>query len=370
MDNKNNTSCNKAEQGPLCPPCKTLVEFAQVRGSTAQTTAGAKRYLLNHQPPALTGLQHLNHPELWGTVRRAVLPASDWRNHAARVVAFVRRVAANCSSCPAWGEYLASVNHPLTPDVVAALEEKTFQAWLQATRTKLLQGEPYRRSQSSWAGGEHSITVRLGEVPAAFGGSDKVWSHNGKWSGTESYATFTVTRRCLLAMKGELLVANLLTVDCEFLAPREYKATWVEQGRGFGLKLVTGFIIRGQHIRAGTLAQARKKAQLERDRQAQALLERRARHCALEADLKDVHVTYADSIAAGNCAAGTSSFIRARLGFLKGAPAIRASHLLSIADNVYTRRAVEIAIRRQKAEMAATADGVNSALPEAYPAAA
>lgn len=369
---KSSNSCSNAnaESGQLYPAYKSLVEFAQARGSTAQTAAGAKRFLLSHQPPALAGLQHLNHPERWGAARRPALPSGGWRDHAARAAAFVQRVAAACSLCPALGEYLASVKHPLTADVVTALEEKTYQVWLKITKSRLEHDEPYRRSLSSWAGGDHAITVQLGEVPAAVGGSVKVWSHNGKWSGTESYSRFTVTRRCLRAMRGELLVANLLTVDCESLGPREYRATWVEQGRGFGLKLVNGFIIRGQHVRAATMAHARRQAQRERDAQAQALLARRSKRHALGADLRDIQVTQADSIAAGNCAAGTSSFIRARLAFLKGATSIRASQLLSIADNVYTRRAVAEAVRRQKAGVTVTAAAVDAAASDEYPIAA
>lgn len=286
MNNKNNTSRSNAEPGRLYPAYKSIVEFARARGCVAETTEGARRFLLNRHPPALAGLIHLNHPAWWRTSRRPEVSPLGWNNHAARVAAFVRCVAAACSPCPAWGEYLASVHHPLTADSVTALEEKTYRVWLELTKAKLEHMKPYRRAQSDayYAGGIHFITLQLGEIPAAFGGSQRGWGRGGQWSGLASYNDFTVTRRCLQATRGELLVANLLTVDCELLGLREYRATWVEQGRGFSLKLVTGFIIRGQHVRAATLAHARKKAQREREKQAQALLERRLKRRALAAE--------------------------------------------------------------------------------------
>jgi hypothetical protein len=67
-------------------------------------------------------------------------------------------------------------------------------------------------------------------------------------------------------------------------------------------------------------------------------------------DLATVFVTRADSVRAGNCAAGTTSFINSHADVLEGRTNIPADELLKVVDDQYTRAAVLRAITRTLAE--------------------
>ena len=120
--------------------------------------------------------------------------------------------------------------------------------------------------------------------------------------------------------------------------PRGWKRTgsrciWVEQGRSISdISNVAGWLVRGQHIVADSLAEARKIALKQRAEQLplalKALKQQRTlmvkRRKAVEAmmarekRLLEMPVTFADSLAAGNCEAGTKNFVRlvsAALGY-------------------------------------------------------
>lgn len=346
MSDNNN---NAVPADPAAVEVSPLVARAQSRGSLATTPGGAKRYLLNNLPEPLPGLVHLRTPACWGVTTQAAGAASaaiDRDTHRARVERLARRLAAANPGYPAWGEYATRAGHPLTQDALDRLDAKTLDVWRRSVLKELRSDWPYRRASSRWAGGDHYIELQIGDAPQASGWSQRVWSSNGKWSGNDSNASLTITARCLRALEGRVLLGGLLTVDCEPVAPREYRAVWVEQGPGFGLKLVHGWIIRRQHVRATTLERARKKAKGEREAQARHLWEQRQRVVELGDDLATIEVTRADSLAAGNCKAGTDNFVRSRLDFLRGAPSIRADHLLAIENSVYTRRAIAAARRR------------------------
>jgi len=105
----------------------------------------------------------------------------------------------------------------------------------------------FRISGSRWAGGNHDITVAVGGCSCA-GGSHKAWSSNGKWSGNNSFFRISVPVdwRETVESAGIAVVHGNLTLRAEFVEQVEtikvYKATWVEQGRGFDLNDVSGHI--------------------------------------------------------------------------------------------------------------------------------
>ncbi len=67
-------------------------------------------------------------------------------------------------------------------------------------------------------------------------------------------------------------------------------------------------------------------------------------------DLTQVYAKRADGLAAGNCIAGTNSFIRRRDDVLKGKTSICADELLALAKDNATHAAVLRAITRMLAE--------------------
>jgi hypothetical protein len=130
----------------------------------------------------------------------------------------------------------------------------------------------YRVSQSSWAGGDHVVKVELGPTPQASGHTDKVWSANGKWTGTSSTHTLTVRRDYGDRVPADLrAVDGLLTLDLESeIEPGIRPAVWAEQGRGFALNTVRGYLVTtsdGAVVHAESMEAARKlRTRSARDR--------------------------------------------------------------------------------------------------------
>lgn len=121
-------------------------------------------------------------------------------------------------------------------------------ASLAETKEQVLAVANYRTSSSRWAGGKHTDTVTFG-APTCSGGSHRAWSKNGKWSGSDSYATFTVPENWLEAVYGRGLasVDGMVTLAAEPVqgaGPELFRATWAEQGRGFAISPVSGYIAR------------------------------------------------------------------------------------------------------------------------------
>jgi hypothetical protein len=92
----------------------------------------------------------------------------------------------------------------------------------------------YRRSQSSWAGGDHNITVRIqDDRPAAMtGGSEPARSKNGKWSGTNSYVAVSIP----LCWYSKVYRRGLAVVDdCFVLDVIDGTVLAGKQSRGFAV---------------------------------------------------------------------------------------------------------------------------------------
>ena len=129
---------------------------------------------------------------------------------------------------------------------------------------------PYRRAESRWAGGKHSTKIRVGALPDAECDSVRAWSTNGKWTGNNSEAVLTVSRRCLELLGPGIVIDGLVTLDADLLEPGTYKAAWAEQSVGFTLKVVNGWIVDGYHSTAPTIEKARRQAAAARVRPASA----------------------------------------------------------------------------------------------------
>lgn len=107
-------------------------------------------------------------------------------------------------------------------------------ARVTAVAEKTLADCVYRRSQSSWAGGEHIVSARIGQ-PDISGHGERVWSANGKWPGTNSCITATVPltwfirvyRRGLAVVNG-CFVLDVISEDAKGLTVLAGR-----QGRGF-----------------------------------------------------------------------------------------------------------------------------------------
>jgi hypothetical protein len=123
----------------------------------------------------------------------------------------------------------------------------------------------YRTASSRWAGGDTIVTVRRDNTPSASGGSRRVWSDNGKWSGQNALLTVTVALDWRSAVQG----AGLAVVDGELTTHATptsedcWQVAWVKQGRGFDLTVQRGCIVRatnGRLYKSTTEAAARAAA--------------------------------------------------------------------------------------------------------------
>lgn len=109
------------------------------------------------------------------------------------------------------------------------------EARVKQTARRALMSCDYRRSQSSWAGGEHFVSVFIGSMPDIWGRSDRVWSDNGKWSGNNSY----VAARVPLSWYRQVYCRDLDVIDGCFVLDiiaeddKEVVVLAGKQGRGF-----------------------------------------------------------------------------------------------------------------------------------------
>ncbi len=331
-----------------------IIEKAQAQGSTATTVAGALRFLRANLPPAIPGLAYLDHPT--GFPPRAHRDqerkwdrATAW-THDERVTRRARDIVQKLlTQHPAQPfSKVCSACGKLTADIAERVSTLLARRIADPLAQVLADTWPYRCSNSRWAGGEHEVTVKIEQAPAATCESKRVWSSNGKWSGTNSEATLHITPRCYDTFGSNLIIGGLITLDAEAVGIREYRATWAEQGKGFALKVVEGWIIRGYHVAGGTLEAARRKAERARRERLATLQVKRMGMAGV--DLTKVMVTRADSVRAGNCPAGTDSFINSHIDVLGGRSSVPADELLKVADDTYTRAAVLRAAIRALAE--------------------
>ena len=333
---------------------QSILTKAKARGSNAATVKGAIAYLAAHLPLPVPGLTYLSDPTGYrpcadtprrGTWDKAISWTHDERADK-RAIEIAERILKKRPARPF--SKVRSACRRLTADIAERVIKRLQLRLASPLAQALANNWPYRRSASNWAGGDHFVEVNIGQVPDAKCWSNRAWSRNGKWSGTDSRASLSITPRCYETFGSNLVIGGLVTLDCEPVGVREYRATWAEQGMGFALKVVEGWIIRGYHVQGGSLQAARRKE--EKARRERLAARQVAKLGTAGVALATVFVTRADSVRAGNCPAGTASFINSHADVLGGKSSVRADELLKLADDQYTRAAVLRAITRMLAE--------------------
>ena len=228
----------------------------------------------------------------------------------------------------------------------------TLDAAARAAQADLQSDWPLKKSQSSWAGGGHTVAVRWVLDPTRVGcrgGSERVWSDNGKWSGSNSAASLTVSVRALQQYPTLRTRDGQIVLDYEPIAghPRTAKIAWVEQGRGFDLKITSGYLIRGYHVQAASVEQAEKKVRAIRQAACAVAIKARLTKLQDRREYGHIWVGLADSLAGGNCPSGSEQYrqqLSRELGGEIGG--IRADALLARRRDTYTLRAVRAALVR------------------------
>ena len=176
---------------------------------------------------------------------------------------------------------------------------------------------PLKTYSGKWAGGSNHFKVRHQEslTPSFDVQSDKVWSDNGKWAGLDGYFYLTMN-----VFKQQFdVIGGLLTITTKSHTGREKECWWLEQSRGYTVKLVQGYLIRGYHIaktaKVNSLEAARLIVGKRRTEAARRILKSREKNFAHRINsaqkmqlLSTIWITPQDSIDAGNCPAGTHAF--------------------------------------------------------------
>lgn len=87
------------------------------------------------------------------------------------------------------------------------------------------------------------------------------------------------------------------------------KATWCIQARSFNVTcMVDGYLVRGEHITAKSLAEAKRISKANRAKALVSLMRERRRNALRNLELSKIDVTISDSINGGNCQYGTDVF--------------------------------------------------------------
>lgn len=224
----------------------------------------------------------------------------------------------------------------------------------------------YRKSESGWAGGNHFVEILAGApIPDAHGFTERVWSSNGKWSGTNSTHKIAVMSSWYSRVwaKGVSHVNGLLTLDAttsqaEPLREEEeaLEATWVVQGRGVSLHTGDGILYRcngGVWIHCNSVKHGRT---LNRKR-IKSLAEMRVAKIQKKIEaaeeiksLADLVVTRDDCNEAGLCNPGQRDWL-AKRGLDENITSLPAQKLLEMAilsnDRIEcVKRAISVARKR------------------------
>ncbi|KNZ70325.1 hypothetical protein Tfer_0885 [Thermincola ferriacetica] len=112
---------------------------------------------------------------------------------------------------------------------------------------KALETCSYRRSRTSWAGGNHEVCVRIGD-PVISGSSSRVWSHNGKWPGTDSYVSAAVPLQWFSRVwrRGLAVVDGCFVLDVLSEDDKGFTVLAGKQGRGFEVHPARAKIIKAK----------------------------------------------------------------------------------------------------------------------------
>jgi hypothetical protein len=291
-----------------------VIERAQQAGSNAKTKAGAIRFLIaaakNNTPLYHRGVK----PARWHRKR------AEWDNRE-----LSRRAERAAKNLGVWAL-----------DVAERLAQIFFEKMIDKTY-------PLKTSQSSWAGGNHSTTWEIADAPGCFGGSTKAWSRNGKWSGSNSYATLQFTTRALSYFPTGHTRDGAIVLDAEPVEKNVFKIVCPVQARGFDLKMADYWLIKGFHSSKKSLTAAKKEVAEARKKSIAALLRKRTQ----KINAKHVWVSIDDSLAAGNCQFQTTAFARNVFEKIGGeVGAIRGDFLLELRNDIYALRALGAAQKR------------------------
>lgn len=165
------------------------------------------------------------------------------------------------------------------------------------------------------------LICRCLELGKNHGGIDaKIAEENGvecyEWKDYDGYSkrcNFTMVRRSftLYLKKGYYIhiVGGLITFVRGEIKRQGVACEWIEQGKAIAdIKIVKGFLVRGEHIVAKSLKEAQRISAEKRNKQALSLLNARSKGQLVYQKVGNHMFTFEESLASGNCRPGTQNF--------------------------------------------------------------
>ena len=226
----------------------------------------------------------------------------------------------------------------------------------------------YRTPYSRWVDADWELHLSFGS-PSAHTSTHEVWHAKRPWraTGADFYVTVPYSWRRDVLEAGLAEAGGLLTLAATPVAPDAWQAVWVAQGKGYNIRTVSGYIVRAadgtfahartlHHARAIAEGRARKWSEAQRAaaerkrsrvRELLARLEQMARE-EISATFGAVPISIRDSERAGNCPAGTRSWI-ARWAGGRTSGTIADALATGAPLDTYLLRALAVAIARQQA---------------------
>jgi len=322
----------------------TLIEYAASRGSKANSREGARRYLLSHQPPPIPGLMRLSTGDYAPPTPRRDPRPSDCQSvsHVERADRLATSLASQLAASPAPFSAAHERTAGLTADMAARIDAKLAALIEQKAATTIAHAWPFRRARSRWVGGSHVVRVKVSDAPNCSCESTVVWARNRHWLGRDSIANLACTRRALEFLGPGLTFHGMLCLDVEPFGSRTFRVTYVAQGRGFGVTLRVGWIVRGFFSDAEIQSAAQRREEQLRKKLASRL--RAARHSSAS-NLKSIRVTEADSVKARNCSEGRERFRLQHPGLTRRG-SVRADLLLAVNASEEAHAAIQAAQQR------------------------
>lgn len=220
-----------------------VIVAAQEAGSTANTFRGAAKFLA--KKPAMSLEKRAGNLDRYGNrIKRTGTKRDYGYNKRADAIM-------NALNLPVYSEvkgYADELSSPLLKVASVAIKD-------------ICNAGHYRRSNSSWAGGSHSVECSLSRKARAAGGSERAWSNNGKWTGTNSYMLIEVKWETLLLFPTLILPdTDVIVIDAQMTELSDVlKVTVLEQGRGFDVNPATKWYVPGKGV-YGSLKMATSQA--------------------------------------------------------------------------------------------------------------
>ena len=158
----------------------------------------------------------------------------------------------------------------------------------------------------------------IGRFSASYADKNGIECHEyNDFTGYSRSCGFIMKRRsfCMSVKKGWHVetIGGLITFIRGEVRRGGMACDWIEQGRSIAdLKTVSGYLVRGEHIEAKSLAEAKRISAQHRSAYCARLLSQRKKKAERIEAYKngELRVTFDDSLAAGNCRPGTAEFKR------------------------------------------------------------